>query len=85
MKNLFKLTILLCLPIFIQAQSTDRKLGDLTNRIKITGVFGGVNFYTYDFFLGPHPDRIRHGQFLAPYYINYYNENRSVVLLIKKV
>ena len=48
MKNLFKLTILLCLPIFIQAQSTDRTLGDLTNRIKITGVFGGVNFYTYE-------------------------------------
>lgn len=48
MKNLFKLTILLCLPIFIQAQSTDRTLGDLTNRIKITGVFGGVNFYTFE-------------------------------------
>lgn len=48
MKNLFKLTILLCLPSFIQAQSTDRTLGDLTNRIKITGVFGGVNTYTYE-------------------------------------
>lgn len=48
MKNLFKLTILLCLPIFIQAQSTDRTLGDLTNTIKITGVFGGVNFYDYE-------------------------------------
>lgn len=45
MKNLFKLTILLCLPIFIQAQSTDRTLGDLTNSIKITGVFGGINIY----------------------------------------
>lgn len=45
MKNLFKLLILSFIPFFAQAQSTDRTLSDLSSKIKVTGVFGGVNIY----------------------------------------
>jgi opacity protein-like surface antigen len=45
MKNLLNIALLLCAPFLLQAQSTDKTLEDLTDKVKLTGLFGGINIY----------------------------------------
>lgn len=45
MKNLLNIALLLCVPFLIKAQSTDNTLEDLSDKIRLTGAFGGLNIH----------------------------------------